>query len=201
MRLHAVTLDRNDNVRQLEQWVHVSRTVDRLHVRLTGKDGADIYNTVKQLLAMGAEKEKLIVHDRLDVALLLGLSAVHLGFRSPPVAAVRRRFPQLTIGASVHSLSEAVGAVRDGADYVLYGHVFETRSKPGIPPKGLSQLQKVVQSVDVPVVAIGGITLSRLSAVASTGVQGVAVRSGIFEAESPSDAAAALKEKIIEVAR
>lgn len=197
MRIHAVTLDQQGKNQQLEQWAHVSHIVDRLHLRFPNKNAADVYRITDELLKRGAKRDRLVVHDRLDIALLLDVPTVQLGYRSPPVAVVRRRFPQLTLGVSVHSVHEAVQASQQGADYVLYGHVFETASKAGLPPQGLASLQEVVRRVPIPVVAIGGITPERLADVAKTGAQGVAVQSGIFQAEDPLQAAKKFQQKML----
>lgn len=193
MRVHAVTMDGQKREQQLEQWYEVSRIVDYLHLRFPKKHAADVYDIVCELIDKGVDREKLIVHDRLDVSVLLDLPNVQLGFRSPPVAAVRRKFPDIAIGVSVHAVSEAMQAAQDGANYVIFGHVFETRSKAGKPPRGLPQLEEVVQAVPIPVIAIGGIHESRVAAVAQAGAHGIAVQSGIFAAADPLKAAVAYK--------
>lgn len=195
MRIHAVTLDQKGNDQQLELWVRLSHVVDRLHLRFPNKHAADVYRITDELLKRGARKGTLVVHDRLDIALLLDLPTVQLGYRSPPAAVIRRRFPQLTLGVSVHSVPEAIQASRQGADYVLFGHVFETASKDGLPPRGLASLEEVARRVSIPVIAIGGITAERLADVAKTGAQGVAVQSGIFQTENPLQAAKIFRKK------
>ena len=194
MRIHAVTPDVQTSDIPFDEWVHLSRYVDRLHVRLPGKTSSDIYRIASELLRRGMDKQTLVLHDRIDVALMLDMPIIHIGFRSPPVAVVRRCFPQLTIGVSVHSVSEAVQTAQDGADYVMFGHVFQTASKAGKSPQGLNRLRQVVNSVTVPVVAIGGITLANLAETGKTGVHGLAVQSGIFAASYPAKAAKAYKE-------
>lgn len=191
MRVHAVTFDALPDAHQLAEWAALSQRIDRLHLRFPDKHAADVYRLTDELLRRGAVKDKLVMHDRLDVALLLDLPAVQCGYRSPPVAIIRNKYPQLTIGASVHSVEEAVQADRAGADYVLFGHVFPTASKAGRPAKGLALLHKVARCVRVPVIAIGGITPSHIKDVAAAGARGVAVQSGIFRADAPLAAAQA----------
>lgn len=191
MNVHAVTLDVIPDDEQLNEWTALSRLVDRLHLRFPEKNAADVYRIADALLRRGASKQKLIMHDHLDVALLLSLPAVQCGHRSPPIAAIRDKFPHLTIGASVHSVQAAAEAVQAGADYVLFGHVFPTASKEGQPAQGLARLREVVRTVYVPVIAIGGITPNRLVDVAATGAHGVAVQGGVFHACAPLEAAQA----------
>lgn len=189
MNIHAVTLDVIPNDEQLTEWAELSRIVHRLHLRFPKRTAADVYRITNELLRRGAVKRKLVMHDHVDVAVLLSLPAVQCGRRSPPTKAVRAAFSHLTIGASVHSIEEAVQAEQDGADYLLFGHVFPTASKPGLPAQGLARLAEVARRVQLPVVAIGGITPDRLTDVAAAGAQGAAVQSGIFGAPSPLEAA------------
>src|SRR5205814_5544946 len=94
---------------------------------------------------------RVLVNDRVDVALAAGADGVHLAESSLPVADVRRAFPSLLVGASVHGLERAAGAARDGADFLVFGPVYETPSKRGLgPPQGLEALARVAASVPIP---------------------------------------------------
>src|SRR5207249_4389843 len=93
--------------------------------------------TARELLRRGRELQErvagrawLIVNDRIDVALALGADGAQLGVRSLPVADARRAAPQMRLGASVHSVAEAVAAVGDGASWVVLGTIYPTRSHP-----------------------------------------------------------------------
>lgn len=99
-----------------------------------------------------------------------------------------------SFGASVHSLAEARMAVDLGAAYLTFGHVFRTGSHPGTPPRGIESLAEVVAAVDVPVLAIGGITPDTLDRVLATGCSGVAVISAVFSQPDPSAATRRLRE-------
>src|SRR5260370_15713825 len=99
---------------------------------------------------------RLAVNDRLDVALAVGASGVHLAGQSLPVAAaIQLARGRLVVGRSVHGLAEAQAAALAGADYLTFGHVFPTTTHPGLPPHGLAELRAIVDAVDVPVLAIG----------------------------------------------
>ena len=118
---------------------------------------------------------RVIVNDRLDVALAAGAGGVHLKGESIDTAAVRRIVPAgFLVGRSVHAADEAERAAADGADYVVVGTVFETASKPGQPPSGLDLLRETVRRCRVPVLGIGGMTAARAAAVAATGAAGLA---------------------------
>jgi thiamine-phosphate pyrophosphorylase len=116
---------------------------------------------------------RIIVNDRLDVALACGAGGVHLKDCSMPVARVRGLAPaEFLVGESIHR-PEAAGTSE--ADYVVFGTVFPTRSKPpGQPLAGIEGLRVAVQAARVPVMAIGGVGQSELAAVVATGADGVA---------------------------
>ncbi len=191
MNIHVVTPDVTPDDERLAEWAALARIVHRLHLRFPMKTPADVYRIAHALLQRGAPAERLVIHDHVDVAWLLSVPAVQCGRRSPPAAAVRDKFPTLTIGVSVHSVQEALQAERAGADYVLFGHVFPTASKAGRPAQGLARLREVTRSVRLPVMAIGGVTPRRLAGLAAAGAAGAAVQRGVFGARDPLQAARA----------
>ena len=139
----------------------------------------------------------LFVNDRLDLALAVEADGVHLGPDDLPVAAVRRVAPPgFLIGRSADDPQVARRAVEDGADYIGCGTVYPTATKPDAGEVvGLAGLRRVVQAVDAPVVAIGGITVDRAPEVAATGAAGVAVVGAVMAARDPAAAARALLER------
>ena len=100
---------------------------------------------------------------------------------------MKENFPQLLLGNSIHSYEEGQQAKENGADYVLYGHVFPSQSKPGKTPKGLEELARLTQ-LDIPVIAIGGITPENTGQVLQAGSKGIAVMSGVLDAHDPKAA-------------
>lgn len=123
---------------------------------------------------------RLILNERLDIALAAGAAGVHLGENSLPVknvaqwrsAAGRKEF---LLGASCHSLASAQSAERDGADYVFFGPVFPTPSKLAFgPPQGIERLREVCGAVKIPVLAIGGVTAENGLACLEAGAAGIA---------------------------
>ena len=130
----------------------------------------------------------LLVNDRLDIALAVGVG-VHLGSRSvPPTEARRLLGANRILGVSVHSPGEAAGAAESGANYLFLGPLFETPSHPGVAVRGAEFMDRVASRVDVPVVGIGGVTPERAAAVLASGAHGVAAIRGIWDAPSPPDA-------------
>ena len=122
-------------------------------------------------------KTRLIVNDRVDVARAAGADGVHLTAHSLPADVVRRTWGlEFLIGVSTHSLAEAQGARAGGADFVVFGPVFETESKRAFgPPQGLDKLREVTRELNhFPVLAIGGITLDNIAACLHAGARGVA---------------------------
>lgn len=111
--------------------------------------------------------------------------------------AVISNVQRLRLGVSVHSLDEAKIAEERGADYLFFGHVFSTNSKPDLEPRGLYALAEVCSGVSIPVMAIGGIEPGNIHAIRSAGAQGVAVISNVWVSDSPDRAAALLRQAIV----
>lgn len=120
--------------------------------------------------------QRVILNDRLDIALACGFDGIHLGGTSFPVGVVRRRAPAgFIVGASVHQLEEAVAAERAGANYVIFGPVFPTPSKLKYgPAQGIQRLHAVASSLSIPVLAIGGISLANCQECLKAGAAGIA---------------------------
>lgn len=119
---------------------------------------------------------KVLVNDRLDVALATGADGVHLRVNSLPVAEVRRCVAaDFLIAASTHSEAEAQAAERDGADFIVCGPVYDTPSKRGYgAPLGIEAFTEVCRLVRVPVFALGGINLDNFRAALANGAAGIA---------------------------
>ena len=153
----------------------VAANVDLIQVRERDLETADLARLVSDLVRVTrGSGTRVVVNDRLDVALACGADGVHLRHDSVRAETVRTIAPAgFLVGRSVHGLAEAVGA--GPVDYLIAGTVFPTPSKPAATPiLGLDGLADVVQAVAVPVLAIGGITRERLDEVAATGAAGAA---------------------------
>ena len=119
---------------------------------------------------------RLLVNDRADIARAAGADGVHLTSQSLPAVEVRRIFGrEFLIGVSTHSLAEA-RAASDGADFVVFGPIFDTESKRAFgEPQGLDKLRELTSKLpEIPVIAIGGITMENFDACLGSGASGVA---------------------------
>jgi thiamine-phosphate pyrophosphorylase len=147
---------------------------------------------------------RIVVNDRLDVALAVGAAGVHLGTQSMPPRAVReclnrdfasRKFmsqdfvpADFLVGVSCHSLDEALEAQAGGADYLLLGPIFTTPSKLQFgPPLGLPTLMKVAAQITIPILALGGITVERVKPCIEAGATGIAGISIFQDCDSVED--------------
>lgn len=140
----------------------------------------------------------LIINDNVKVAKLVDADGVHIGQSDEELIEARKELGNdKIIGVSVSNIEEALKAQRDGADYLGIGAIFFTGSKKDINvPIGLENLKKIVDSISIPNVAIGGIHLDNISDVMKTGVDGVAVISEILGKEDIFEATKNLKRCI-----
>lgn len=116
----------------------------------------------------------VLVSSRLDVALAVGAAGANLPEADIPIAQARRLAPGAVLGRSVHSRKAALDAEVEGADYVIFGPVFETPSHPGRPGAGLAALEDVAGALRIPVLAIGGVSGDRRDQVLAAGAAGYA---------------------------
>jgi thiazole tautomerase (transcriptional regulator TenI) len=163
--------------------------VSAVHIREKKRTAKDICLGVDHLLGRGVPQGKIYINDRVDVAWALGTKGVHLAGHSLEPGQVKVAIPRIRVGRSVHSVEEAKRMELQGADYLFFGHVFTSQSKPGLEPRGLAELAEVVRSVTIPVIAIGGITPEKAEWVMNAGASGIAVLSGILEADYPLELA------------
>lgn len=125
-----------------------------------------------------------IVNDNVDIAIACGADGIHVGQEDMVAGEVRRQVGDaMILGVSVHTVEEALQAVRDGADYLGLGAVFPTSTKTDVDQMTNETLRDICSAVDVPIVAIGGINRDNLLNLAGSGVDGVALVSAVFSAE------------------
>jgi len=151
---------------------------------------ADVVRLCRALRPLTAARGALlIVNDRADIALAVGADGVQRTSASLSVEDMRAAVDKRArIGASVHSLDEAMAAATAGAEWLFFGPVYDTPSKRRYgPPQGLAALERVASAVAVPVIAIGGVTPERVKEVRAAGARGVAAISAILSAASPAD--------------
>lgn len=151
--------------------------VHLVQVREPGLDTRPLAQLVAACLeAVAGTRARVLVNDRLDVALATGAHGLHLRADSYPASRVRQAIPvPFLIGRSVHSVEEAGAATDDGGtNYLIFGTVFETSSKPHQRAAGLDRLAAVASATYLPVLAIGGMTHARIGEVTAAGASGVA---------------------------
>lgn len=168
-------------------------------IQLREKDlsGRELYELAAGLRTLTRQHgARLLINDRIDVALAVDADGVHLPSDSFPPAEARRLVgPGKLIGVSTHSLDEAKAAQKEGADFIVFGPIFDTPSKRDYgPPFGVDGLSRVAASVSVPVFAIGGVKAESVRKLREAGARGVAVISAVLTAPSPGEAVKELLE-------
>lgn len=162
--------------------------------------------TGRELLALAHELRKictahgalLLINDRIDVAMACNADGVHLPANSFSVRDARELLGKSKlIGCSTHTLAEVEAANRAGADFIVFGPVYDPISKSAYgPATGIDALREACEASDLPVYALGGITADRIAELDDTGMAGVAAIGSVFGAASPGDATRALLQAI-----
>jgi thiamine-phosphate pyrophosphorylase len=187
--------------------------VDWIQLRekdLSGKQTAlftrEVLRRVSKQAGHSKSAPRIIVNDRLDVALVEQAGGVHLGENSLPVDEAKRLLSaspaaqalahDFHVGVSCHSLEAAKAAASSGADYIFFGPVFATPSKAAYgSPQGLDRLAQVCNSVNIPVLAIGGITLANVSSCLSAGASGIAAIRLFQDSADPASIVRAIRQQ------
>jgi thiamine-phosphate pyrophosphorylase len=139
---------------------------------------------VKVLKICKENNTECILHTYYKVARELNCKKIHLPLhvlKANPY--VCKEFNE--VGVSIHSVSEAIEAVNLGATYIIAGHIFATDCKKDIPPRGLSFLSSVCSCVNIPVFAIGGISISNAQEAINAGAEGICIMSGLMNCKDP----------------
>ncbi len=186
-RLYLIT-DRNQTLgRPLVDVVKAALEGGVKAVQLREKDlsGKELFSLAKELRELTNRYDaKLLINDRVDIALAVGADGVHMGRQSVSVQDARMAFSSSPIvGVSTHSLEEALQAESDGADFITFGPVYYTPSKASYgQPLGIENLKKVAKAVNIPVFALGGVKKDNVTEALSAGAYGVAMISAIMAA-------------------
>ena len=189
MKLMAVTDNCQPILVLAQKIIQIQQSVDYIQIREKTKTIKEVITLLEYLDAGDVPKEKIIINSHVDIALYSNIPTVHLPEIGFSVQQVKEKFPHLNIGKSVHDYAGAKEAEHHGANYVLYGHCFETNSKKGKVPNGLSPINEMKKNLKIPVFAIGGIHVDRVQALHDVKADGIAVMSGIFSATHPFAAA------------
>ena len=170
-----------------------------VQVRIKGSSDAEMLAECEQIMAAARKAQAVvIVNDRADIALAVGADGVHGGADDLPVSVLRRVLgPDALVGGTARDPDTALRHQSDGASYVGVGPVYATATKDGLPePLGPAGVEKVAAAVDIPVIAIAGITTARVPELLDAGAHGVAVIGVVAHAADPAATTAELLEAL-----
>jgi thiamine-phosphate pyrophosphorylase len=190
-RICFITPDRGDAER-VEEVVSVALEAGIRWVQYRRKSGTrrQLFCEAKKLRDLtGRFGALFIVNDFADIALAVEADGIHIGQDDFPLREARKIIGEKIIGVSTHNLKEALAAEKEGADYIGFGPIFPTATKDAGPPKGSGPLVEIKHSINIPVIAIGGITPLNAAHVFRAGCDGVAVSSGIFSGDITANVA------------
>ncbi len=169
--------------------------VDLIQLRAKERSVEEIVDLAGKLHEVtSAAGVPLIVNDHAEVAAKVLVEGVHLGQDDDSLAHARKKAGRdVLVGKSTHSLEQAVEAEREGADYVGFGPIFATPTKPDYQPIGLTGIKRVHNEITVPTFCIGGIKIDNLGQVIAAGARRVAIVSGLLKAPDIAKYARACK--------
>ena len=198
LSLYLVTDNSDDEekfLKTIEEGIKGGVTV--VQIREKTADTLDFYNLALKVKEI-TEKYNipLIINDRVDIALAIDADGVHVGQSDMPCDVTRKLIGKDKIlGISAATVDEAKKAQKDGADYIGTGAVFPTTTKNDASSVTKEELKEIMKSIDIPVVAIGGINLENASQLNDTGIAGLSVVSAIMSSDNPKKSS----EKLLEI--
>ena len=188
LSLYLVT-DKSDDVEKFLKTIEegIKGGVSVVQIREKTADTLDFYNLALKVKEITTKYDvPLIINDRVDVALAIDADGVHVGQSDMPCDVTRKLVgPDKIVGVSAATIDEAKKAEKDGADYIGSGAVFPTATKDDAPKITKKDLKEIVNSINIPVVAIGGITLENAHELSDTGIAGLSVVSAIMSSDNP----------------
>ena len=188
LSLYLVT-DNSDDVEKFLKTIEegIKGGVTVVQIREKTADTLDFYNLALKVKEITTKYNvPLIINDRVDIALAIDADGVHVGQSDMPCDVTRKLIGENKIlGISAATIDEAKKAQKDGADYIGTGAVFPTATKDDAPSVTKNELKEIVNSIDIPVVAIGGINLENASQLTDTGIAGLSVVSAIMSSDNP----------------
>lgn len=192
LSLYLVTDKRNKTDAEFLEIIEEAIKGGTTVVQIREKEGEtlDFYNLALKVKEITSKYNvPLIVNDRIDVALAIKSEGVHIGQTDMPADVARSLIgDEMILGVSASTVQEARKAEKDGADYIGTGAVFPTATKDDAPSITKDDLKEVTCSINIPTVAIGGITLENASELAGTGIAGISVVSAIMNSKDPKTA-------------
>jgi len=180
-------MEESDVARVAQQMVEGG--VDLIQLRGKGKSLDELAGCAARLHELTAKSSTpLIVNDHAEIAREIPVEGVHVGQDDDPIKVARRKAGrQIVVGKSTHSLEQALAAQREGADYIGFGPIFATPTKPDYPPIGLTDIKQVHAEVNLPIFCIGGINIDNLQTVIDAGAKRVVMVSALLKAHSVVD--------------
>ncbi len=197
LSLYLVT-DKSDDVEKFLKTIEegIKGGVTVVQIREKTADTLDFYNLALKVKEITSKYNvPLIINDRVDIALAIDADGVHVGQSDMPCEVTRKLIGENKIlGVSAATIDEAKKAEKDGADYIGSGAVFPTSTKDDAPKITKKELKEIIDSIKIPVVAIGGITIDNASELTNTGIAGLSVVSAIMSADNPKESSKKLLE-------
>ena len=197
LSLYLVT-DKSEDVDKFLKTIDeaIQGGVSVVQIREKTADTLDFYNLALKVKEITTKYNvPLIINDRVDVALAIDADGVHVGQSDMPCDVTRKLVgDDKIVGVSAATIEEAQKAEKDGADYIGTGAVFPTATKDDAPSITKKELKEVVDSINIPVVAIGGINLDNASELTDTGIAGLSVVSAIMSSDNPKESSKKLLE-------
>ncbi len=180
-------MEESDVARVAQQMIEGG--VDLIQLRGKGKSLDELASCAARLHELTAKSSTpLIVNDHAEIAREIPVEGVHVGQDDDPIKVARRKAGrQIVVGKSTHSLEQALAAQREGADYIGFGPIFATPTKPDYPPIGLTDIKQVHAEVNLPIFCIGGINIDNLQTVIDAGAKRVVMVSALLKAHSVVD--------------
>jgi len=165
-------------------------------VQLRGKNRSlDELSALAEKLLTTSANIPLIANDHAEIARRVEVQGVHVGQDDATIEKVRAQIKRpIVVGKSTHSIEQAVAAEREGADYIGFGPIFSTPTKPDYSPIGLAQIHEVHERVSIPIFCIGGIKSENLTQAIAAGAKRVVIVSGLLQAHNIAEYARACKK-------
>jgi thiamine-phosphate pyrophosphorylase len=172
--------------------------VDILQLRAKKQTPAEVESLARRMLAITRDYGvPLVINDHLEVAAAVGSEGVHVGQDDEAVAQARAVVgAQCFVGKSTHSLAQATAAQDEGADYIGFGPLYATGTKPDYVPIGLTEIAEAHRLVTIPVFCIGGVNSERLPEIVQAGARRVVVVSAFLQAPDVPEAVRRLKQAL-----
>lgn len=194
------------------KWSTNSTLIDQVECAIKGgvtcvqlrEKNLDDANFLDEAIKMNALCQKynvpLFINDNVEIAKKSGANGVHIGQSDENAKRVRQEIGNsMILGVTVKTVEQALKAQNDGADYLGVGAVFSTSTKLDATKISLQTLQEITKAVDIPVVAIGGISLDNAQELTDCGLSGIAVISGIFASENIEETCKSFRKSLIKI--